>query len=68
MDIEKEINKILWGRCLVKAFGSDGVSKTFTLRSLTISEQNEIDFLKDTILQECKDDGILTRKELMSVM
>jgi hypothetical protein len=68
MDIEKEINKILWGRCLVKAFGSDGVSRTFTLRSLTISEQNEINFLKDTILQECKDDGILTVKELMSVM
>jgi hypothetical protein len=68
MDVEKEINKILWGRCLVKAFGSDCVSKTFTLRSLTISEQNQMDFLKDTVLQECKEDGILTGEELMSVM
>ena len=68
MDIEKTVNKILWGRCLVKAHGIDGVSKTFTLRSLTIREQNELDFLKETILQECEEDGILNRKDLMKIM
>jgi len=68
MDIEKAINKILWGRALVKANGRDGQEKTFTLRSLTLQEQNEIDFLRETVLQECKEEGILLEEELVNIL
>ena len=68
MDIEKSINKILWGRALVKATDSSGAERVFTLRSLTLQEQNEIDFLKETILQECKEEGILAKDELLDYL
>jgi hypothetical protein len=68
MNIDKAINKILWGRALVKAAGSDGVEKTFTLRSLTLKEQNEIEFLRETIMEECKEEGILLEEEMLEFL
>ncbi len=65
MDIEKAINRILWGKAIVEVVDSSNSKKSFVLRSLSLSEQNEIDFLKESILNECKEEGILTEDELL---
>lgn len=63
MDVEKALKKILLGRSLVRLEG-----QTFTLRSLTLEEQNEMEFLKEITLQECEEDGILFEKELLELL
>jgi hypothetical protein len=68
MDMEKALKSILWGRALVRAENAEGEMKTFTLRSLTLEEQNEMEFLKETVLQECEDDGILFEEELKEIL
>lgn len=68
MDIEKALNKILWGKALVKASGQDGKAETFALRSLTLQENNEMQFLRETVLQECEEDGIVNKEELTLIL
>lgn len=64
MDIEKAVNRILWGKAIVE-ISRGGKKTSYVLRSLSLSEQNEIDFLKDSVLNECKENGILTEDELL---
>jgi len=68
MDTEKALKRILWGRALVRAVNATGEEGTFTLRSLTLEEQNEMEFLKETVLQECEDEGILFQEELEQIL
>lgn len=68
MDVEKAAKSILWGRSLVRVCDGNGETCTFTLRSLTLEEQNEMEFLKDTVLQECEDEGILFHDEMEQIL
>lgn len=64
MEIEKEIRKILWGKSIVSAKDCNGQSKTYVLRSLTMSEMNYLDFIYDQCFNESIESGLLSKEEL----
>lgn len=64
MDIETKITKIMWGKSIVEVKDYIGDSHTFILRSLSISETNNVDFIYDKIYQDAVHQGILTYEQL----
>lgn len=64
MDIEKEIRKILWGKSIVSVLDGSLEERTYILRSLTIAEQNELDFVHEKSLNLAFSSNILSKEEL----
>ena len=62
--VETVLDKILWGKSFAEVPTSDGIEKTFILRSLTIREVNLSNFIHNKELQNAIKVGILTNAEM----
>jgi hypothetical protein len=67
MDIEKVVNRILWGKSIVDVKDRTGKLHTFILRSLTIKENNLASYLYDKEYADAIATGILTCEQLKSI-